>query len=92
MWFHIAQADQLSPTPSEGNVKPPDWRGERRRPPVDHRVSMVATKVLGVEGAPQGARLLHYAVRMGKKEVRVLLDSGASVNCIDEEVLNKVGE
>ena len=72
-------------------TKPPGRRVERRRPSADHQVSMVATKVLGVEGAPQGARLLHYAVRMGKKEVHVLLDSGASVNCIDEEVLNKVG-
>ena len=48
-------------------------------------------KVMDIEGAPEGSRLLYYPVRVRSYATKALLDSGASVNCIDEDVVNKVG-
>ena len=38
-----------------------------------------------------GLGLRFYVVKLDKKEMRVLVDSGASVNCIDAEVLSTLG-
>ena len=38
-----------------------------------------------------GSRLRFYPVKLDKKELKVLIDSGASVNCIDAEELNTMG-
>ena len=48
-------------------------------------------KVMDIEGAPEGSCLLYYPVRVRSYATKALLDSGASVNCIDEDVVNKVG-
>ena len=49
------------------------------------------TKVMEVAGAPAGARLLYYPLQIRHKRVKALLDSGASVNCIDAELVRQVG-
>ena len=38
-----------------------------------------------------GSRLRFYPVKLDKKELKVLIDLGASVNCIDAEELNTMG-
>ena len=44
-----------------------------------------------VQGAPEGSRLLYYPVKVGGIGTRALLDSGASVNCVDERLVAKAG-
>ena len=48
-------------------------------------------KVMEIEGAPEGSRLLYYPVKVCSYATKALLDSGASVNCIDADIVNKVG-
>ena len=52
---------------------------------------MMETQVMGVEGAPTGSRLLYYPVSVRKCATQALLDSGASVNCIDAELADRAG-
>ena len=52
---------------------------------------MIETKVMEVAGAPAGAKLLYYPLQIRQKKIRALLDSGASVNCIDEALVRHVG-
>ena len=52
---------------------------------------MMETQVMGVEGAPTGSRLLYYSVSVRKCATQALLDSGASVNCIDAELADRAG-
>ena len=47
--------------------------------------------VIGMKGAPEGSKLLYYPVWVRKLEVQALLDSGASVNCIDADLADKAG-
>ena len=44
-----------------------------------------------IKGAPMGTRLLYYPIQVRKTQTKALLDSGASVNCIDEAVVKQVG-
>ena len=46
---------------------------------------------MGIEGAPKGSRLLYYPVSVRKQAMQALLDSGASVNCIDADLANRAG-
>ena len=46
---------------------------------------------MGVEGAPAGSRLLYYPVSVRRQATQALLDSGASVNCIDSDLADKAG-
>ena len=46
---------------------------------------------MGVEGAPAGSRLLYYPVLVRRQATQALLDSGASVNCIDSDLADKAG-
>ena len=48
-------------------------------------------KVMDIDGAPEGSRLLYYPVRVRSHSTKALLDSGASVNCIDADIVNRVG-
>ena len=52
---------------------------------------MIETKVIEVMGAPAGAKLLYYPLQIRQKKIRALLDSGASVNCIDEALVRYMG-
>ena len=52
---------------------------------------MIETKVMEVAGTPAGAKLLYYPLQIRQKRIRALLDSGASVNCIDEALVRYVG-
>ena len=44
-----------------------------------------------IAGAPAGAKLLYYPLQIRQRKVRALLDSGASVNCIDADLVYAVG-
>ena len=46
---------------------------------------------MGVEGVPNDPKLLYYPVSVRKWPTQALLDSGASVNCIDETLVDKAG-
>ena len=50
---------------------------------------MKETHVIGVQGAPVGSRLLYYPVSVRRQATQALLDSGASVNCIDADLADK---
>ena len=54
-------------------------------------IFVMETHVMGVEGAPEGSKLLYYPVSVRKYEVQALLDSGASVNCIDADLADRAG-
>ena len=54
-------------------------------------ISLRETHVMGVEGAPGGSRLLYYPVAIRRQATQALLDSGASVNCIDADLADKAG-
>ena len=54
-------------------------------------VATLQAQLLQVAGAPRTAQLLYFPVRLGKAWVEVMIDSGASVNCIDELQLARVG-
>ena len=54
-------------------------------------IFMKETQVMGIEGAPAGSRLLYYPVTIHKQTTQALLDSGASVNCIDAELADRAG-
>ena len=54
-------------------------------------IFVMETHVMGVEGAPEGSKLLYYPVAVQKLEVQALLDSGASVNCIDADLADRAG-
>ena len=54
-------------------------------------IFVMETHVMGVEGAPEGSKLLYYPVAVRKFEVQALLDSGASVNCIDADLADRAG-
>ena len=47
--------------------------------------------MIGIEGAPKGSQLLYYPVSVCKQTTQALLDSGASVNCIDADLANRAG-
>ena len=51
---------------------------------------MLETKVMEIAGAPAGAKLLYYPLQIRQKRIRALLDSGASVNCIDAALVRLV--
>ena len=51
---------------------------------------LIETKVIEVMGTPAGAKLLYYPLQIRQKKIRALLDSGASVNCIDEALVRHV--
>ena len=55
------------------------------------KVALVATEVIGVTKEDWQPQLLYYRVRLGKEDVDILLDSGASVNYIDEALLERIG-
>ena len=40
---------------------------------------------------PAGAKLLYYPLQVRYQRIKALLDSGASVNCIDSELVRRVG-
>ena len=52
-------------------------------------IFMMETQVMGVEGAPAGSKLLYYPVSVCKHTTQALLDSGASVNCIDADLADR---
>ena len=52
-------------------------------------VFIMETHVMGMEGAPQDPKLLYYPVTVRKWPTQALLDSGASVNCIDESLADR---
>ena len=54
-------------------------------------IFVMETYVMGVEGAPEGSKLLYYPVWVRKLEIQALLDSGASVSCIDADLADKAG-
>ena len=54
-------------------------------------MTLLRAKLAAVEAGLPESQLLYYPVRMGRVETKVLLDSGASVNCIDEKLMNRVG-
>ena len=51
---------------------------------------MIETKLMEVAGALAGAKLLYYPLQIRQKRIRALLDSGASVNCIDKALVRHV--
>ena len=55
------------------------------------RVSLDAAQVMAIAKGPGGSRLLYHPIRVGSHQSDVLVDSGASVNCIDEDLLAKAG-
>ena len=57
----------------------------------DPLMFMLETKVIEVAGAPGGAKLLYYPLQVRRKKVKALLDSGASVNCIDADLVRSIG-
>ena len=59
---------------------------------VPFKTVSVLQRVFAQNDLPfDGLGLRFYKVKLHKKETRVLVDSGASVNCIDAEVLNRLG-
>ena len=54
-------------------------------------IFMMETQVISVEGAPAGSKLLYYPVSVRKYATQALLDSGASVNCIDADLADRAG-
>ena len=54
-------------------------------------ISLKETHMIGVEGAPASSRLLYYPVVVRRQATQALLDSGASVNCIDSDLADKAG-
>ena len=54
-------------------------------------IFIMETYVIGVEGTPNDPKLLYYLVSVRKWPTQALLDSGASANCIDETLVDKVG-
>ena len=59
--------------------------------PKPQRVSLDAAQVMAIAKGPEGSRLLYYPIRVGTHQSDVLVDSGASVNCIDEDLLARAG-
>ena len=58
---------------------------------VPQQVTMMRVRILQISGAPRTAQLLYFPVQLGRRWVEVMIDSGASVNCIDEQQLARVG-
>ena len=56
----------------------------------DPLIYMIEIKVMEVAGAPTGAKLLYYPLQIRQARVKALLDSGASVNCIDADLVRSV--
>ena len=54
-------------------------------------VFMMETYVMGVEETQHDPKLLYYPVTVRRWPTQALLDSGASVNCIDEALADKAG-
>ena len=52
---------------------------------------MMETYVIGVKRAPNDPKLLYYPVSVRKWPTQALLDSEASVNYIDETLVDKAG-
>ena len=52
-----------------------------------HRVSLDEARVMAIARGPEGSRLLYYPIQIGRERTSILVDSGASVNCVDEELL-----
>ena len=46
---------------------------------------------MAIAKGPEGSRLLYYPLRVGGQPTDVLVDSGASVNCIDEDLVARAG-
>ena len=71
-----------------------DW-GDLNLPPMEggsySSIFVMETHIMGVEGASEGSKLLYYPVAIWKFEVQALLDSGASVNCIDTDLADCAG-
>ena len=67
------------------------WDIEGKEEDEDQLACMMETKVMEIKGAPMGTRLLYYPIQVRKTQTKALLDSGASVNCIDEAVVKQVG-
>ena len=57
----------------------------------DPLMYMIEIKVMEVAGAPTGAKLLYYPLQIRQVWVKALLDSGASVNYIDADLVRSVG-
>ena len=60
------------------------------RDPTQH-VTLMRARVVAVNNPLPESQLLYYPVKLGKLDTRLLLDSGASVNCVDEALLCKIG-
>ena len=56
-----------------------------------HQVTLSRAQIFVAAGGPWEPQLLYYAVKLGNKIVNIMIDSGASVNCMDERLLNAIG-
>ena len=54
-------------------------------------IFMMETQVIGIKGALADSKLLYYFVSVRKHATQALLDSGASVNCIDADLADRAG-
>ena len=54
-------------------------------------VFMMETYIMGVRETQQDPKLFYYPVTVRRWPTQALLDSGASVNCIDEALADKAG-
>ena len=74
------------PTKSEGSG---DWGGGRWSD--NNLLAFLRCTFLGSSSQDQ-SRILTYKVRVGRKNgVEIAIDSGASVNCMDEQLLQDIG-
>ena len=54
-------------------------------------VTLEESTIQQIAGKEVEPRLLHYPVKIGKENIAVLIDSGASVNAIDAGLVGRVG-
>ena len=96
LWFRCEQRKRGSGCARCGSmthrvVKCPQLPKPTKVSAAPQQLSHLQALLLQVSGAPRTAQLLYFPVRIGKEWVEVMIDSGASVNCIDELQLAKVG-
>ena len=63
----------------------------KKKPEDKRQVTLTRAKIVQLAQTRWEPQLLYYPVKLNKKNVSVMLDSGASVNCIDEQLVATLG-